>query len=440
MSQIVYRICALLQQVLRPVPVGTNLGLFHLLLALVSGRFLNARGAVMPALAEMGLPDEAVRRAQAALTYGRWKTAELVLAWHLLVLSEARWQPHCYEGYRRVACDLVGFFRPRLVGCVQKHYQSQADKALPAVVLGMIGPVGSVANASRLALPRALVRAEIGDTSEKDLQRRTLRQAGRDLKPDEVVAADAGFSLQDMLNSKVARYVLRRDKNFTARRNCLPAYKGHGRHREYGEVVRPLARGYKDRWLEATPPDATARWRVGGRTVRALIFLNLVDKEAKPGWARLRCVVVLDPKYKEPMVLVTNLEISAEAIWRLYRDRWAIEQLPLWAKQMLGAEQAFVFGQESRVRLPELALLAGNLLSYVAATGPAMATGFWDRCARPTCGRLRRMLCRLDFSKLTLVGGELRKKESPTAHLPKGVAAHRRQKAEQTLEGLPAAA
>jgi hypothetical protein len=440
MSEVVYRICALLQQVLQTVPVGTNLGLFHLLLALVSGRLLHSRGAVFPALAEMGLPDEAVRRVHAALTYGRWKTAELVLDWHLLVLSEGRWQPHCYEGYRPVACDLVGFFRPRLVGCVQKHYQSQADKALPAVVLGMIGPVGSVANASRLALPRALVRAEIGDSSEKDLERRTLRQAGHGLKPNEVLAADAGFSLQDMLASPVARYVLRRDKNFTARRNFLPAYKGHGRHPEYGEVVRPLARGYKDRWLEATPPDATARWRVGQRAVRALIFENLVDKEAKPGSACFRCVVIVDPKYKDPMVLVTNLPLTAYAIWRLYRDRWAIEQLPLSAKQMLGAERAFVFGHESRVRLPELALLAGNLLSYVAATSPAMATGFWDRCARPTCGRLRRVLSRLDFSKLALPGRELRKKESPTAHLPKGVAAHRRQKAKQSLSELPAAA
>jgi len=87
-----------------------------------------------------------------------------------------------------------------------------------------------------------------------------------------------------------------------------------------------------------------------------------------------------------------------------------------------------VFGGESRHRLPELALLAGNVLAYVAATAAAIATGFWDRCCRPTCGRLRRVLLRVDFSEIPMPEGELRKKASVTAHLPKGVQGHRRQK------------
>ena len=76
-----------------------------------------------------------------------------------------------------------------------------------------------------------------------------------------------------------------------------------------------------------------------------------------------------------------------------------------------GAERSFVFGKESRFRLPELALLAGNMLSYVAACYQAIATGFWDRCARPTCGRLRRALARLNFSDLAFPQGQIRKKE-----------------------------
>ena len=121
--------------------------------------------------------------------------------------------------------------------------------------------------------------------------------------------------------------------------------------------------------------------------------------------------------------------MSAYAIWRLYRDRWPIEQLPLAAKQMLGAERSFVFGKQSRLRLPVLALLAGNILSYVAAGSWAVPTGFWDRAARPSCGRLRRWLLRLHFCELPLPEGQLRKKQSVTAHLPKGVEGHRRHKA-----------
>ena len=77
MSTIVYRISVLLGAILTEVSVGTNLGLFWLLWALISGRFLLSRGAVFPALADGGLPADAVRRAGAALAYGCWAIAPL---------------------------------------------------------------------------------------------------------------------------------------------------------------------------------------------------------------------------------------------------------------------------------------------------------------------------------------------------------------------------
>jgi len=439
MSPLVYRIASLLEHVLAEVPVGTNLALFHLLLALLSGRLLIFRGAIFPALADLGLSEGAVRRSARALSYGRFDPAQLLTAWKLVVLTEGRWHPHRYEGYTPVPCDLVGFFRPRLVDCASKHYHSQSDKALPAVVLGMVGAVGAV-GAMRLALPRLLVRPEAADPSEKALMRRTLTLTAQSLAADEAVIADAGFSLAEALACAVGRFVMRRDKNFTARRNFLPAYNGRGRPPEYGEIVRPLARHYGQKRLEATKPDKVARWKFGKRTIRALLFEELVLADAKPGAASFRCVVILDAKYKEPLVLATNLPISAYALWCLYYDRWPIEQLPLAAKQMLGAERAFVFGKQSRLRLPELALLAGSVLSYVAATCAPVASGFWDVCARPTCGRLRRVLFGQDFSKLAVPGGQLRKKASVTDHLPKGVKGHRRQKAQPTHAQLPNAA
>jgi len=112
----------------------------------------------------------------------------------------------------------------------------------------------------------------------------------------------------------------------------------------------------------------------------------------------------------------------------IYRDRWPVEGLPLWAKQMLGAARQFVFAPESRQRLPEVALLAGSILAYTAATQPALATGFWDRTPRPTPGRLRRLLAQVHLQDLPALPQQLRKKQSPTARLPTGVCGHRRQK------------
>ncbi len=173
-----------------------------------------------------------------------------------------------------------------------------------------------------------------------------------------------------------------------------------------------------------------------------MIFDDLVLANAQPGSGAFRIIVIIDPRYNKPLILATNLlKITAYAVWCLYRDRWPVEQMPLAAKQMLGCERAFVFSEESRWRLPELAMLAGNILSYVAACSHPVATGFWDRCARPTCGRLRRVLARMSFSELPLLPGQLRKKASPTAHLLKGVKGHRRQKVTSSSQkGLQMAA
>lgn len=432
MSMIVYRISVLLGAILADVPVGTNLGLFWLLWALVSGRFLLSRGAVFPALADRGLSAAAVRRSGAALAYGRWAIQPLVRAWQQVVQQEGRWRAHSYEGFRPVACDLVGFFRPRLSDCVGKHYHSGADKALPAIVLAVVAAVGSVGKV-RLPLLRLVLRADPDDSREAALQRRAILQAGAALSPDEVLVVDAGFGVADLLTESVPRFVARVARNFTARCNVLPAYKGRGRRPAYGERVRPLPRKHQGQPIAATPSDAATQWVVAGRIVRAHVWNNLVLSTAKPGAATFRCVVIHDPRYRAPLVVATNLPVSAYALWCLYRDRWPIEQVPLAAKQMLGAHRAFVFGAESRYRLPELALLAGNVLAYVAATAAAVATGFWDRHCRPTCGRLRRVLLRVDFSEISIPEGALRKKASVTAHLPTGVQGHRRRQDRLTL-------
>ena len=235
---------------------------------------------------------------------------------------------------------------------------------------------------------------------------------------------DAGFSLAFLLAQDRLGFVVRMAQNTTARKNVLPDYSGKGRPAEYGESVRPLPRKHKTRTIPATEPDQVVTWKDGRRPqIRAHLYENVVAANEKPGGTPYRLVVIFDPRYHKPLVLATNLTVTAEAVWRLYKDRWPVEQLPLAAKQITqrvpGAERSFVFSNEARYRLPELALLAGNFLSYVAATVPAVATGFWDRCCRPTCGRLRRYLERLHFSELPLPEDQLRKKASIFRVIPR---------------------
>ena len=97
------------------------------------------------------------------------------------------------------------------------------------------------------------------------------------------------------------------------------------------------------------------------------------------------------------------------------------------AQQRVGAARQCVLAPESRQRLPELALVAGAILMYIAATQPALPTGFWDRTPKPTSGRLRRVLSRVHGADWQGLPAQLRNKQSPTTHLPTGVLGHRRQ-------------
>ena len=114
-----------------------------------------------------------------------------------------------------------------------------------------------------------------------------------------------------LLTGGVPRFVARVARNFTARRNVRPVYKGRGRCPVDRERVRPWPRHHKGKASTATPPDTTAQWVVAERTIQAQVWDNLMRSTAKPGALAVRCAVIHDPRYQAPLVLATNLSISA---------------------------------------------------------------------------------------------------------------------------------
>jgi len=80
----VYRMLTLLCRLVLPLPVGTSVGLLHLLRMLVSGQLLATRGAVIPGLSAGG-------RAWAALGQGDWTSADLLARGQGLVRAKGWW-------------------------------------------------------------------------------------------------------------------------------------------------------------------------------------------------------------------------------------------------------------------------------------------------------------------------------------------------------------
>jgi hypothetical protein len=428
MPEAVYRMLTLLCSLVVTCPLGTNLGLLHLLWMLASGRLLASRGALFPGLSECGLSARAMRRAWAALGQGGWTSARLLARWATMVEAEGRWQPHAHGGYRPVAVDITGFWRPRLRGCPTTHYHGVAGRALPAIPLGLIAGVGSV-GPQRLPLPRAFVRAAPADSAPRTHERRLVRAAVQQCAADEVLVLDAGFGVALLQEAGATRYVVRLAKNATFRRATPPPYRGRGRPPTRGAVVRPLPRTYQGQEIPATAPDRVETWYEGDRLLRAEVWTTLVVPDGEAGGPHFAVVAIHDPRHREPLLLATPLALSSRAARDCYADRWPVEQLPLAAKQMLGAARQFVHAPETCQRLPELALLAGAVLSYAAATAPALPTGFWDRRPQATPGRLRRGLARTPFPHDFPLPAHIREKAAVTAHLPKGFWGQRRRPA-----------
>lgn len=410
------------------LPIGTNLSMLHFLWMLVNGNLLTHRGAIFPALQATGISEQAVRRAWRAFRGGMWQIGELIVAWEQYMQAQQRWEPRCYEGYYALAVDTTPFWRPKLKGLLSKYYHSVAEKALPAVILGLVVRIGQVGE-KRIPLPQAILRVHPKDPSEASLKKALLRKVARILRLDEIMLVDAGFAIKSCHEAQVARYLLRLPRNFTARRNYL-TYAPHKRGKKptKGPCVRPLARQYKKKEIAATPPDETFSWVLEtGETITAQVWYDLVRPDVLPSpTANLFDVYAIqDPRYDNPLLLATNVKLAPATVHRLYTDRWPVEQLPLAGKQMVGAHRQFVYAPETCQRLPELVILAGSILTGLAALHPAIPTGFWDRQPQPTPGRWRRLLTGLPFPQSYPLPGQLRQKASVTDHLPKGILAHR---------------
>jgi len=411
---------AVLSILLENLPIGTNLALLHFMWMLVSGALLPNRGAMFPALKSTGLSDAATRRDWVAFRKGVWQMPVILALWREHIKALPGWQERRYEGYLPVTVDITAYWRPALKNCPSKHYHPAAKRALPAVIFGISGEVGEL-NGQRIALPRAFERVHPKDTSEKRLWQETLKNTKKNLQDDEIAVVDAELKIGALQKAEIKQYVIRLATNFTARRNFLPEHH-KGRKPKYGELVRPLPRKHNGKILPATAPDETYTWVEHKCEFRAEIWRDQVLNKIEPNKKNetVDVYAIYDPKFEQPWLLATPLKLKPESVRAIYNDRWPVEQIPLSAKQMVGSHRQFVHNPESVQRLPELTLLAGSILSFLAASFPPTPTGFWDRKPKRTPGRFRRLLIGKPFPKDAPLLGRLREKKSTTAHLPKG--------------------
>ncbi|WP_309722275.1 hypothetical protein [Armatimonas sp.] len=172
----------------------------HLLFTLLAGHLLQSRGALFPALATTGLKDSKVRAAQAALRDGKWSIAYLLKRLDWLLRKEAKAIAHHINGWQPMPIDWVGFYRPRLKECTTKHFNSQAQRALPAIELGMVVRLKKVGNRLIACL---VTTTRSGDTVEL-LKTAKAQQGNKD-----VLLADSQVKISHLHEANIERFVVR---------------------------------------------------------------------------------------------------------------------------------------------------------------------------------------------------------------------------------------
>ncbi len=448
-TQANYRILELIEQLVSVVSKGTALGLSDLASAMFSGYFIESGGAVTPAIEAFlrqkieaaGKRAARTRRGAKALTYGSYNLKELMDKLQDIIKAEGLWKPTIIQGFRITSVDFTGFQRLAVKKLNTKAYFSDANRAVRAIPIGMIAHVGEV-NGQRIALLKNATVADLKVNDESARTKQLYRQVAKELEDDEIAVLDAGFRLVGAMLAGISHCLIRLAKNVTFGESVgkIPertSDKGAAPTQYRAKIVRPLERKHDNKTLPATEADKIHTYinedglEIVVHIWNKLYFLErqlkgVTNKRKKKELRRtpIKVMAIYDPRYDDPLLVGTPmLELEPESAPRIYAARWPVEGLPQTGKYILsgGTGTHYVHHLTAMERLPVLSLLFGSLLKYVAATLPPFRTGFWDRAAKATYGRLLRHLRKVGIP----LSGQLFKKESSTAHLPIGYEAVR---------------
>lgn len=452
-TQANYRILDLIEQMVAVAPKGTALGLCDLVSAMFSGYFIESGGAITPAIEaflrrevkEEKEREARTRRGAKAVAYGSYNMKELMDKLQAIVEEEGQWQPTVVQGYRVMPVDFTAYWRAAVKKLKTKAYDSDADKAVSAVPIGMIASVGEI-NGQRIALLKNVALADLEVNDSSGHKKRLYKQVATELAEDEIAVFDAGFKLVEAMEANIRHCLIRLSKNITFGKTAgrIPertSAKGPEPTQYKAEIVRPLARKHGDKTLQATEADEIYTiidesgheievhvWPKLYFLERQLKKVTDARKKQKLRHMPIKVMAIYHPDYDDPLLLGTPLlELMPEAAGKIYVARWPIEGLPQTGKYILsgGGGTHYVHHPTAMQRLPLLSLIFGSLLKYVAATLPPFRTGFWDRTLKPTYGRLLRHLKKVGIQ----LSGQLFKKGSVTAHFPVGYDAIRLSKA-----------
>lgn len=152
------QIVLVLEYLVKPLQIGTNLALVQLMWCILNGSFLHSRGAIHSALSHSQYDRQTIQRCWRVVRYGVWSIEELLWRWQQWCEQETTWQPHDHGGWQPVAFDITTFWRPKLKKWQGRGFHRIAGKLMPGVPVGVVVRVGQI-EGQRIPLLLKLIRA-----------------------------------------------------------------------------------------------------------------------------------------------------------------------------------------------------------------------------------------------------------------------------------------
>lgn len=386
-SEAVYLAAGAINNLIQPLPAGTDYFTGLVLIVMMTGHLAQAKGslarAVFPFVCHLKWGWHSAERALERGKFSVDKLFEIAFEWSLTQLEAERVRLGSREREVEVidTSTIARFRAVKRLEAAGKAYWGRAGKAVRANIVAAVASIVLI-DGIRMGFVR---RTRFGESCEQAIKK--LWSELPECTGQRLIVVDAGIATKEQFAEATEEDALlgRLRINVRLRLKPEPRTGRRGPHPKHGAVLHP-----GDEFVE---PEADESFWIEeeGRGIRLRRWNEVHFQEQAQ--TILDVVRVDDPKYEKPLLIgSTARELTTEEFFKGYKMRPSIETNFYVGQDTCAMEQPRAFTELAVTRRISLALLAGCLLKAIAARCEPIALGPWDRKPERTAGRLANFL------------------------------------------------
>lgn len=403
-TEAVYLAARALKRVVKPLSKATAYWVIVILVTMMTGRLVANKGSLAGAVQPLVWRVKwGWNRAHRSLERGKVQIEEMLEQANQWCMSSLEVEEVKLGAHQRevIALDTSVIARMRSgkkLALEAKEYWTKVGKAVKCNVVAVASKIVTIKGV-RLGLPQQI---KMTKTAESAVEK--VFEELRKTPPKKLIVVDAGIATKEEFSRATEKEALLGRLRINQKMRTEPTKKtGRGRPSIHGQIVHPGASVVEikeDQKIILESPE-------GEITIRRYNKLHFQEYPE----IKIDVLRVDDPKYKKPLLVGTTArELTTEEFYQAYPMRWPIETLFFVGQDSCAMDCPRAWTKNAIESRIGLSLLASSLLQAISASCEAVATGPWDRNAKPSAGRLAKFLDLYShqFLELSLDGLQLR--------------------------------